>query len=45
MPIIAMTAYEMPEDRIRCLELGMDAYVAKPFEPEKLIKKIVRIVK
>ncbi|WP_446009828.1 response regulator [Candidatus Electrothrix sp.] len=38
--IIAMTAYEMPEDRVRCLESGMDAYVTKPFEPEKFFKII-----
>jgi two-component system sensor histidine kinase/response regulator len=35
-PIIAVTANAMREDRERCLAVGMNDHVGKPFEPQQL---------
>ncbi|MFC2165303.1 response regulator [Acidobacteriota bacterium] len=37
IPIIAMTAHALEKDKARCLEAGMDDYVIKPIQPEKMI--------
>ena len=43
MPIIALTAYAMAEDRARCLDAGMDDYVTKPLELAGLIEALERV--
>jgi two-component system sensor histidine kinase/response regulator len=40
IPIIAMTARAMKEDREECLRAGMDAYVSKPFQSGELVEII-----
>jgi CheY-like chemotaxis protein len=40
--IIAMTANAFEEDRMRCLEAGMNDFVAKPIEPQNLFATVLR---
>jgi two-component system, sensor histidine kinase and response regulator len=44
IPIIAMTARAMKEDREQCLAAGMDAYVSKPFRIDELVEVIQSLV-
>ena len=44
IPIVAMTAYAMDSDRVRCLEAGMDAYVSKPINVQELFKTVESLV-
>ncbi|MCI5189456.1 MAG: PAS domain S-box protein [Candidatus Electrothrix sp. AS4_5] len=36
MPVVALTAHGMEEDKQRCLEAGMDEYTVKPFNTEAI---------
>ena len=38
IPIIAQTAFAMEKERLACLDAGCDDYIAKPFEPVKLLE-------
>ena len=40
VPIIAMTANAMKGDRERCLDSGMNDYIAKPVDPHELIRLV-----
>jgi CheY-like chemotaxis protein len=42
LPIIAMTANSMAEDRERCLDAGMDDYIAKPVRSQTLSEVLSR---
>ncbi len=44
LPIVALTAHAMKGDAERCLEAGMDAYLAKPLQPRELAAAIEGVV-
>jgi CheY-like chemotaxis protein len=44
VPIVALTAHAMLGDRQRCMEAGMDGYVAKPIKPVELFEVIDRVM-
>lgn len=41
IPIVAITANAMKEDREKCIQSGMDEYISKPIEPEKMLEKLL----
>jgi CheY-like chemotaxis protein/HPt (histidine-containing phosphotransfer) domain-containing protein len=42
VPIVALTANALESDRTRCLDAGMDDYVAKPFKQRLLVTVLQR---
>jgi two-component system sensor histidine kinase/response regulator len=45
LPIIALTANVMSEDRDSCIAAGMDAHLGKPIEPAQLVDCLGRYLK
>ncbi len=45
IPIIAMTAHAVKGDRERCLQAGMDNYVSKPIDSNKLFEAMETLTK
>jgi CheY-like chemotaxis protein len=45
VPIIAMTANAMESDRARCMEAGMDAFLAKPFRRQEIMAVLGRFLR
>jgi len=42
LPVIAVTAHAMQGDRDKCMQIGMNDYVAKPITPELLFSVLTR---
>ncbi len=40
IPIIALTAHATKDDKTKCLKVGMNDYMAKPFQPQLLADKL-----
>lgn len=44
IPIIALTANILQEDKQKCIEAGMNGFVAKPFSPDQLDREILAVL-
>ncbi len=44
LPIIAMTAHILKEDERKCLAAGMNEYISKPINQEKLFTTLIRLI-
>jgi two-component system, cell cycle response regulator DivK len=44
IPIVALTAHALPADRVRALEAGCDAYLAKPIAPPAVLAEVRRLI-
>ena len=45
VPILMLTARGEPHDRVRGLEIGVDDYLSKPFEPRELLLRIGSVLR
>ncbi len=44
IPIIALTAHALEEDRQRAQQAGCDGYLAKPVEPRRVVQEVERFL-
>jgi CheY-like chemotaxis protein len=44
IPVVALTAHALAEDRARALEVGCDSYLAKPCEPRRVVAEVERFI-
>ena len=43
-PIIAVTAFAMPDDRDECIGLGCDDFISKPIQWDRFMAKLTRLL-
>ncbi|MDZ7867075.1 response regulator [Acidovorax sp.] len=39
-PLVAVTAFSMPGDRERALEVGFQDHISKPIDPERFVRQV-----
>jgi CheY-like chemotaxis protein len=44
IPVIALTAHALPEDRARAEAVGCEGYLTKPVEPRRVIEEVNRFL-
>lgn len=44
IPVIAVTAHAMAEDRAKAEAAGCDGYLAKPVEPRRVLEEVARVL-
>jgi osomolarity two-component system sensor histidine kinase NIK1 len=44
VPIVALTANTLDNDREKCISIGMNEYLSKPFTADQLLEKIEKFV-
>jgi PAS domain S-box-containing protein len=44
LPIIGQTAHAFDEERDKCLAAGMRAHIAKPIDPQALVRLVLRVL-
>jgi two-component system cell cycle response regulator DivK len=44
IPVIALTAHAMAEDRQRATEAGCEGYLAKPIEPRRVVEEVEKLL-
>ncbi|HUH12464.1 MAG TPA: response regulator [Longimicrobiales bacterium] len=44
IPVVALTAHALEEDRQRAVDAGCDGYLAKPVEPRRVVEEVQKFV-
>ncbi len=44
IPIIALTAHALEEDRQKATQVGCDGYLAKPVEPRRVVQEVEKFI-